>query len=311
MNKIFTLAIPVKNEESNIIELESKVNVIISQVKLRGFEIEVLINDNGSTDGSEILLRNWSSRDARIILNVLNHPISFQQSIQNMMKKANGDLFSIYQSDMQDPSEMIISMIDKHLENGNIVGAVITERDGSILNKLIRKSFYIILTRVSDSKMAIGLQDFYVLPKDVYKDLAELSPEGLFLRGHIASRFGKVDYLPYKRFPRISGKSNFNFAAKYTFALDGILLFGTRMIRMISVSSFIIFTLSLFSIFVWLLSYTFGFRAPVKGFTSLIVGILVLISLIGMAVGLILEYLISIYRHQIFDNRLFTDSRKI
>jgi hypothetical protein len=42
MNKIFTLAIPVKNEESNIIELESKVNVIISQVELRGFEIEVL-----------------------------------------------------------------------------------------------------------------------------------------------------------------------------------------------------------------------------------------------------------------------------
>jgi uncharacterized membrane protein len=102
--------------------------------------------------------------------------------------------------------------------------------------------------------------------------------------------------LEYRRKNRLKGKSNFKFPEKYGLALDGLLLFGTRFVRVLSTSSFLLFVISAFLILMIAIGYLFGIRVPMRGWASIYVGILALLSLLGLAIGIILEYLIRIYR---------------
>jgi dolichol-phosphate mannosyltransferase len=218
------------------------------------------------------------------------------------LQQSQGDAFVLLQSDLQDPPEVLIDFISHWMSNQKIVAGVITKRREGFFQRSIRKIFYKLLKSFSDGKIIVGFQDFYLIDRSVIDQLKQLSPEGLFLRGHISTRFGYVQQVPYMRADRERGNSNFNFPAKYSLALDGLLLFGTRFIRTISTISFGVFCLGVLGTVAVLLSYLFGYRAPMHGWASLGVILLTLLALLGMTTGLILEYLIRIYRFQIFSN---------
>ena len=300
---LLTIGIPVRNEEGNIAALRLAIEEIVKEIEKKNLTVEIIINDNVSEDNSLILLEAWQ-RDFPIIrLFRLRTPLSFQASIISMMSEAKGDAFVIYQSDLQDPPEVILTFVDHWLKGHEIVAGVITSRQEGFINRIGRKFFYRSLQIVTDHHIIAGLQDFYLISDRVYKSLLTLPDDGLFLRGHITSRFGNVIQVPYSRRKRTFGKTNFNFPQKYSLALDALLLFGTRFIRILSSASFVLFIISSFLIMIFLLSYILGFRVQVRGWASLSLLILMLASIIGLTTGLILEYLIRIYKLLVFNQK--------
>ena len=294
--KTISIGIPVKNEIANIPYLIEAMNQLASQLELSGFKVEIVVNDNASSDGSNGALKAWANADHRIKLFVYQSGVSFQASILELMKNSSGDAFIVFQSDLQDPPELVLEFVKEWAESGSIVAGVIKKRQEKITSRMTRKIFYSVLRRFSDGDFISGFQDFYLLPKDVYKNLCDLSPEGLFLRGHISSRFANIKTISYVRNDRMRGSTNFNFARKYTLALDGILLFGTRFIRFVSTLSLCVFLFGTLMTLILIGSYLFGFRASASGWTSIGLGLLMLLSLLGMTTSLILEYLVRIYR---------------
>lgn len=301
--KLITIGIPVLNEELNIPALIARLNPVIEEIERQKLTVEVLVNNNASSDKSGSLLDNWTISDSRVRINHFPITVPFQESILRLLQQSSGDAFVLLQSDLQDPPEALIEFVLNWKSNQKIVAGVIKKRSEGIFHRSIRKVFYKLLKSFSDGKIIVGFQDFYLIDKSVVDQLKQLSPEGLFLRGHISTRFGHVEQVPYIRADRERGKSNFNFPAKYSLALDGLLLFGTRFIRTISTISFGVFCLGALGTFAVLLSYLFGYRAAMHGWASLGVILLTLLALLGMTTGLILEYLIRIYRFQIFSSK--------
>ena len=301
--KLITIGIPVLNEELNIPALIARLNPVIQEIGQQELTVEVLVNNNASSDVSGTLLDNWAVSDSRVRINHFPITVPFQESILRLLHQSKGDAFVLLQSDLQDPPEAIIDFISHWKSNQKIVAGVITKRHEGVIQRSIRKIFYMLLKSFSDGKIIVGFQDFYLIDRTIVDQLKQLSPEGLFLRGHISTRFGHVQQVPYARADRERGKSNFNFPAKYSLALDGLLLFGTRFIRTISSISFGVFCLGILGTGAVLLSYMFGYRAPLQGWASIGVILLTLLALLGMTTGLILEYLIRIYRFQIFSSK--------
>lgn len=298
--KLITIGIPVRNEELNIPHLITAMSTVTSILEAKGYKVEILVNDNASSDRSLTMLKEWSERDEKVRVFYFQHGVSFQESILNLMRNAGGDAFVIFQSDLQDPFELIEKFVDKwSLSKGSVIG-VIKKRKEKFHIRIFRDIFYKVLKFSSDGKIVMGFQDFYLVPKNVYSELAKLSPEGLFLRGHISSRFSNINAIFYDRNDRIRGHTNFSFPQKYTLALDGILLFGTRLIRSIAVASMLIFGMGLFSIVSILLMYMVDIEHQIEGWGSLAIGISLLISMFGIISSLILEYLIRIYRQIVF-----------
>ena len=301
--KVISIGIPVLNEALNIPTLIARLSPVIEEIGRQGFTVEVLVNNNASSDNSETLLGNWAKSDSRVRINHFPITVPFQESILRLLQQSQGDAFVLLQSDLQDPPEVLVEFISNWKSNQKIVAGVITKRSEGIFHRSIRKIFYKLLKSFSDGKIIVGFQDFYLIDRSIVDQLKHLSPEGLFLRGHISTRFGHVQQVPYMRADRERGKSNFNFPAKYSLALDGLLLFGTRFIRTISTISFGVFCLGVLGTVAVLLSYLFGYRAAMNGWASLGVILLTLLALLGMTTGLILEYLIRIYRFQIFSTK--------
>jgi len=298
--KFVTIGIPVRNEELNIPHLITAISTVTSILEAKGFKVEILVNDNASSDNSLTMLQEWSDSDEKVRVFHFQHGVSFQESILNLMRNAGGDAFVIYQSDLQDPFELIENFVDTwSISNGTVIG-IINKRREKFQIRIFRDIFYRVLKSSSDGKIVQGFQDFYLVPRSVYSELAKLSPEGLFLRGHISSRFSNISSIYYERNDRLRGKTNFSFPQKYALALDGILLFGTRLIRAIAVASMFVFGIGLFSVVAILIIYLAGMENPIKGWTSLAIGISLLISMFGIISSLILEYLIRIYRQIVF-----------
>lgn len=301
-SRLLSIGIPVLDEEANIPELRTRLESTLEKVYRMGLNVEILINNNNSQDQSRVVLDEWAKQDSRVKVNHFLKTVSFQESIILLMRQSKGDAFALLQSDLQDPPEILLDFIKGWNSGQKIVVGVITKRAESFFSNFSRKLFYGILVKFSDGKIVPGLQDFYLLDKEIVDHLKKLSPEGLFLRGHISTRFGKLLQIPYVRASRERGTSNFNFASKYSLALDGLLLFGTRFIRTISTISFLLFCVGVLGSLGIIASYLFGFRAPLYGWASLGVLLLTILSLIGIVTGLILEYLIRIYRFQVFNS---------
>lgn len=302
MKKLISIGIPVRNEEENIPFLINRIEKILPKLAKKGYNVEILVNNNASGDQSLALLLQWAEKNSCVKVFHFNSIVTFQASILQLMKNSKGEAFIVLQSDLQDPPEMIINFIEVWEKKNLSVAGVIEKRNEGIFSRLTRKLFYILLEKFSDGKVIQGFQDFYLLPKNIYTQLSQLSPEGLFLRGHISSRFGDVERIKYVRKDRERGQSNFDFPKKYTLALDGILLFGTRFIRVIAVVSLGVFLMGLICALMLTGSYIVGYRSPTAGWTSLGLVLTILLSLFGMSTSLILEYLIRIYRQMLLKN---------
>jgi dolichol-phosphate mannosyltransferase len=298
--RLITIGIPVRNEELNIPHLITAMSIVTSILEAKGFKVEILVNDNASSDNSLTMLQEWSARNERVRVFYFQHGVTFQESILNLMRNAGGDAFVIYQSDLQDPFELIQDFVETWSTSKGTVIGIIKKRTEKFHIRIVRNIFYRLLKSSSDGKIVLGFQDFYLVPRNVYLELAKLSPEGLFLRGHISSRFSNISTIYYDRNDRLRGKTNFSFPQKYALALDGILLFGTRLIRAIAVVSMIFFGIGIFSMVAILIIYLAGIENPIKGWNSLAIGISLLISMFGIISSLILEYLIRIYRQIVF-----------
>jgi dolichol-phosphate mannosyltransferase len=213
------------------------------------------------------------------------------------MLKANGEGFALYQSDMQDPINVLEKLIDNWLINKKqIVAGKIVKREESKLINVSRRFFYFLLDASSDKMYVNGLQDFYILPKYVYSQVVNLPSQNLFIRGYLNYNFSNLIYIEYERESRKAGESKFNFSSMYDLALDGLLLYGRNFIRKISIFSLLIFSLSSLGSFLLIFLWLFGYNPGVKGWMSIALGISLTRSFLGFVVGIILEYLIRIYR---------------
>lgn len=298
-----SIGVPVRNEELCIPNLISELDSIVEIIEKMGVSVEIVVNNNKSTDSSLELLTGWEARNSRVKIYDLAESLTFQQSIQDLMKKANGQAFILLQSDLQDPPSLIPNFVSEWVKGAKVVIGIVKSRQENLISRFPRTLFYKLLRSGSDGNFYLDFQDFFLVDRSVYSRLVELPSEGLFLRGHISSRFGGVVKIDYKRNLRLQGKSKFKFSDKYSLALDGLLLFGTRFIRFVSVMSFCVFIVSLIAIASLFLAATLGFKPVMRGWMSTFIIVLSAFSVLGMATGLILEYLIRIYRTLIFSNK--------
>ena len=290
------IGIPVKNESQNIPLLQQQLSNLIDKTKYNEVTFCICINDNLSTDGSTEQLLAWQDTDNRVKVYKLHQPLDFQSSIQNLMKKSSADAFAILQSDLQDPIADFEKLLDIYMINQEyiVAGRAVSRKGSRFVNK-IRSIFYWLLSSSSGTNYVSGFQDFYILPEYVYSQTASLPSNRLFIRGFLYFNFTKIIFIDYERVDRIFGESKFDFVKMYDLALDGLLLYGRRFIRILSLTSFFVFIISLvFGLVILIMSFL-GVDFGSKGWASIILSISFLVSILGMVAGLILEYLIRIY----------------
>jgi dolichol-phosphate mannosyltransferase len=290
-----TILVPVRNEVENLPELKRRLNTVIDDMVFSKIQFQVIVNDNFSNDGSAEFLRAWAENDERISINFFRRDVGFQKSILIGMRQANGDALIVLQSDLQDPPEMLVDFINIWMAGAKVVGGIIVKRYESFISRSMRKFYYRFLNWSSEYRITPNFQDFYLLDASVYQQLQKLNFNYAFLRAEISAKYGIESTISYLREDRKAGKSKFGFAKKYALGMDGLLLYGLRLNRLISVSSFLAVICFFFTTLLLSLSSFFGVKVVNLKFFLLVSLVLFGFSSIILMGSIVIEYLARLY----------------
>ena len=293
MNEItFTIIAPIYNELENIPELYPRVRDVMEQT---GEPWELILVDDGSTDGSTEVIRKLAESDASVRPVIFARNFGHQIAVSAGIDYSRGEAVIIIDADLQDPPEVILDLIAKWREGYEVVYAVREEREGeSWFKKTTASLFYRLIYRITDVVIPLDTGDFRLMDAKVVSVMKQMREKHRFLRGMSAWVGFKQIGVPYKRKPRYAGTTKYPFSKMFKLALNAITSFSYFPLQVATILGFIAAGLSVLAIpVVAILRLTTGTALLGQATTLIIVLFLGGVQLISL--GIIGEYIGRIY----------------
>jgi dolichol-phosphate mannosyltransferase len=292
MKPIFSIIAPIFNESESIPELYRRVSAVMDGV---GQEWELILVDDGSTDGSAVLMNELAAKDNRVRPVIFARNFGHQIAVSAGMDYSRGDAVVIIDADLQDPPEVIPELIAKWREGFEVVYAVRAEREGESWFKLWTASlFYRTIFRITDVKIPLDAGDFRLIDRKVVNVLNTMREHYRFLRGMSAWVGFKQVGVPYKRAARFAGSTKYPLKKMLKLALTAITGFSYVPLQLASYLGFGSAGLAIILIPVVIIMRALT-QSQFLGQASTLVAVLFLGGVQLISLGILGEYLGRIY----------------
>ena len=175
-------------------------------------------------------------------------------------------------------------------EDCDIVGMYMSNRiDESKILKICKNAFYKVMNRLSEVQLEDAASDFRMFRANVRNAILNLPEKNRFTKGIFAWIGFNAKYLPYDVEPRGSGKTSFGFKNYLKYAIDGLLAFSYKPLK---ISTYLGFT-TLFAFFVYLvilLIQIIWFDLVIKASYIIILLLLLLFGIQFILIGIVCRY---------------------
>jgi dolichol-phosphate mannosyltransferase len=225
---LLSVVIPVYNEEINIPLIYNELKNIFTTLAI---DFEVIYVDDGSTDGSLLVLRELSKKEARIKYISLSRNFGQQAALTAGMDHAKGDAVITMDCDMQDPPALIPEMIEKWKSGHDIIYARRKNRHDRFLKRITARWYYRLLTRFSDQKIQGEVGEFRLVDQKVIKELSMMREKSRYLRGMVYWLGFNYAIIDFERQNRQHGATGFNWLKMARLAMHGLLNFSLLPLR--------------------------------------------------------------------------------
>jgi glycosyltransferase involved in cell wall biosynthesis len=263
--------------------------------KLPAFSFELVCVDDGSQDNTLKLLLQHAASDPRIKVIELSRNFGKEAALTAGLNAAEGDAIIPIDSDLQDPPELIVSMIQAWQNGAEVVLARRVDRSSdSFLKRKSAEFFYKVHNCFSSVAIPENVGDFRLMDRVVVQALQQLPERQRFMKGLFAWVGFKTVTLDYVREARAAGTSKFSGWKLWNFALEGLTSFSTSPLKIWSyVGGFGAVISLLYALFVMLRTIVDGVDVP--GYASLLVSVIFFGSVQLMGIGMLGEYIGRIY----------------
>ncbi|MFM5887787.1 MAG: glycosyltransferase family 2 protein [Dolichospermum sp.] len=290
---IYSLVIPIYNESENITEMYRRLTSVMDQ--LDG-DTELILIDDGSRDRSLSMIRELHHHDHRVRYLSLARNFGHQIAVTAGLNFVQGKCIIVMDADLQDPPELILTMIDKWREGYQVVYAQrISRQKETLLKRFTAYLFYRILKRMAKVDIPVDTGDFCLMDRQVVDILNAMPERNRYIRGLRAwVGFSQTSVL-FERNPRFAGTVKYTFAKSFSLAIDGIISFSTVPLRLATYIGILSAFIALFMILLvlyWRLSQPFS---PIIGYTLITIAMFFLGSVQLICIGILGEYIGRIY----------------
>ncbi len=284
-----SIIVPCKNEEDNVEELYSKINEVLNKIKY-----EIIFIDDGSSDKTFERLSDLYEKDIKHV-KVLSFSRNFKKdaAIHAGLVHASGEYTCILDGDLQQNPKYLLDMIDflnNNKEYDEVAMVMKNRTVDSFLMKVCKGIFYKLIDSLSDVHFENAASDFRMFRKNVREAVISLSEKSRFSKGIFAWVGFRVKYLPYDVEPRRKGKTSFNFSSSLKYAIDGILSFSFKPLK-ISINCGILTLLAFLIYLIVLLVRIIGFNFEFTIGHAIILLMLFLFGIQFLLLGIIGEYI--------------------
>jgi glycosyltransferase involved in cell wall biosynthesis len=283
---------PVYGCESSLYELYQRLSKTLSIISL-DYQI-ILVNDQ-SPDQSWSIIQKIAQQDSRVLGLNMSRNFGQHPAITAGLDRAEGEWVVVMDCDLQDVPEEIPNLHKYALENElDIVFARRARRNDSLIKKLSSHLFHIALDYLSGTKQDPATANFGIFNKRVIAALCSL-------REPIRAFPVQIKWLGFRRgslnvrhASRLHGESGYSFGKQINLALNIILAFSDKPLRLAVKLGIVISLLALlFTAYIVLRSLFGGYS--VSGYASLMASIWFLSGLLMFVSGIIGLYISKIF----------------
>ncbi len=283
-----SIVIPVYYNEDNLRLLYEDIRKKFIAVIDCDYEI-VMVND-GSKDKSYDVMKELTALDSNIKIVSLSRNFGSHAAILCGLEKCTGDCAVIKAADLQEPTELILEMVESWKRGNNVVLAVRQGREEKFNQRLFANMYYWMVRKTALANMPKGGFDVYLLDRKVIRVLLALDERNSALTGQILWSGFKTEQIPYVRLAREIGTSKWTLRKKIRLVSDTLFSFSTFPITLVS----IVGTISIVGAVIWgIIVFIFKLMGmiQVNGWTTLFIFNLFSFGVIMMTLGILGGYL--------------------
>lgn len=291
--KLISVVTGCRNEEANLREFCTRVKAVFAE--LPGYDFELIIADNYSSDGSRQIIRELAAADRRVkaIFNARN--FGPERSGGNAVLQASGAAVVCIASDLQNPPELIPYFVRRWENGSRVVGAIKKKSEEGFLIGLARRFYYGLVQRISYATPLRDFTGFGLYDRQVIENIRRLADPDPFFRGAIAQFGYTIDKVEFNQPARKGGKSSYNLFRLIDHGVSGLVSQTKVPLRLATLCGFA-FSLISFVIGVWyLIRKLLYWNEFYLGTAPIVVGLFMFASVQLFFVGILGEYIGAIY----------------
>ncbi len=287
----YSIVAPVFNEEETLPHFYERVIAVMESLE-EPFEL-LFVND-GSRDGSFRIMQGLHDKDPRVHAINFSRNFGHQIAISAGLDYACGQAVIILDADLQDPPEVIQTLIERWKEGAEVVYAQRSRREGETRFKLLTAAaFYRLIERITSINIPRDTGDFRLLDRRVVDVLITMREQHRFMRGLSVWVGFRQEAVSYERHERFAGSTKYPLNKMIRFSLDAITSFSHVPLQLATTCGFLLAGLSLVGIVIAIILRLF--TGAIAGQASTLILVLFLGGIQLIFLGIIGEYLGRIY----------------
>jgi len=287
-----SIIIPCFNEENCLPLFYDEIIKVLESVNE---QVEFIFIDDGSKDNTLGILRELGNKDNHV------HYVSFSRNFGKEaamfagLQTAKGKYAVILDADLQHPPSMIPQMLETIInEKYDCIVAKRNRKGDPLLRSFFAKCFYRIISVLAGIEVIDGAGDFRLMTDVYVKAILKLEERNRFSKGIYPWIGFRTKYIEYENVERTIGATKWSFFKLFSYSLDGITAFSTKLLSLASIMGIFSFCVSI-ALFILLVMRKLFWGVSVDGWTTIVCLIIFFSGLILLSIGILGHYNAKMY----------------
>ncbi len=287
---MFSVVLPAYNEEKMIQKAADTVSGILSEANIPH---EIVFVNDGSKDATWSEIEKVSAKNPHVIGVNFSRNFGKEAAMFAGLASASGDCCAVMDCDLQHPPQTLVEMYRLWEQGYEVVEGVKRSRGKeSAAHRASAGLFYRIISNAVGIDMSRA-SDFKLLDRRAVDALLAMPEKNVFFRA-LSSWVGfRSTSVEFDVQERTEGESKWSTWSLIKYAIKNIVAFSTVPMQFVTIAGVFVFLMAVVLGIQSLIRY-FGGHA-VEGFTTVILLILIIGSIIMMSMGIIGYYIAKIY----------------
>lgn len=289
-NRIMSVILPAYNEEKMISKASSVIGNILEKASI---PYQLIFVDDGSKDNTWSEIEKAADGNKNITGIHFSRNFGKESALFAGLANADGDCCVVMDCDLQHPPETLAEMYQLWLQGYEVVEGVKRSRGKeSIFHKASAGLFYKIISKAVKIDMSRA-SDFKLMDRKAVDALLNMPERNAFFRA-LSSWIGyKTTSIEFNVQEREEGESKWSTWSLIKYAVTNIVAFSAAPMQIVTILGVIVFLLAIIMGIQTVIKFCMGHS--VEGFTTVILLILIIGSIIMMSLGIVGYYISKIY----------------
>ena len=288
-----SVVIPFYNEENMIQKMYDELVKEINQITKAEFEI-IFIND-GSKDRTFERMLAIAAGDSRVKYISFSRNFGKEAGTIAGLEYATGEAVILMDGDLQHPPAMLPQMIEAYEQGYDVVSARRTRTGEKRHRTFLAKHFYKLANKMMDIELMDGVSEFRLFSRKVVNAIISMQEYNRFSKGIFAWIGFNEKVIEYENQVRTVGETKYSLKFSLNYAIQGILSFNDKPLRMCINFGLFCLLISLVYVLWTFIQYLVEPNSLVSGYFTTIFSVVLFGGIQLISIGVLGEYIGKIY----------------